>query len=370
MEMVTNNYLPLLTIVMCCKFKIIIIKFIAINYSGTTYMANSSNNTEEFYDNGGAIALKGYNYQNAVASLIAILNYERDNFILFVETKDDIEVDIEDKHFFIQVKGQHLSLSNLLTPKKNDNGIKNCIFSKNIKKNHPNASYHIVLLGLKKDQNSVIEATEPTIFSEEYLYSSEQKIKIIQKLKDIGFSEEELNHKLPQCRIYFTPFQNKQDDATKFLMGCMCDKNIKVDARGKIILNELFSLINQKAEKIIKTPEDIEKKKIDKQSLIKLFETNETYTIKEEILKELLREKVITYPEKYNISKAFIKITTFYKYEKKVLEEQIGNIDISGELKDVFNCLFCNAKNILPNINKDIIFALLIDLYIQKLGEN
>lgn len=325
---------------------------------------------EENIDNGGAIALKGFNYQNAVASLIAILNYDRDNFLLFVETKDDIEVDVEDKHFFIQVKGQHLSLSSLLNIKKNDKGIKNCIFSKNIKKNHPKASYHIVLLGLKKDQNSLIEATEATIFSEEYLYSSEQKTKIIQKLKDIGFAEEELNHKLSQCRVYFTPFQNKQDDAAKFLIGCMCDKNIKVDERGKIILNELFSLIHRKAERPIKTPEDIEKKKIDKQSLVKLFETNETYVIKEEILTELLREKVITYPEKYNIGKAFIKITSFYKYEKKVLEEQIGEIDISGELKEVFNYLFCNAKNILPNMNKDVIFAILIDLYIQKLGES
>ena len=85
---------------------------------------------KENIDNGGAIALKGFNYQNAVASLIAILNYDRDNFLLFVETKDDIEVDVEDKHFFIQVKGQHLSLSSLLNIKKNDKGIKNCIFSK------------------------------------------------------------------------------------------------------------------------------------------------------------------------------------------------------------------------------------------------
>lgn len=64
----------------------------------------------------------------------------------------------------------------------------------------------------------------------------------------------------------------------------MCDKNIKVDERGKILLNELFSVINQKAEKVIKTPEDIEKKKIDKKYLTKLFETNETYAIKEDIL--------------------------------------------------------------------------------------
>ena len=104
---------------------------------------------DEEVDNGGAIALKGFNYQNAVASLIAILNYDKDNFLLFIETKDDIEVDIEDKHVFIQVKGQSLSLTNLLSIENKNSDNKKCIFSKNIKKNHPKALYHIVLLSLK-----------------------------------------------------------------------------------------------------------------------------------------------------------------------------------------------------------------------------
>ena len=325
---------------------------------------------DEEVDNGGAIALKGFNYQNAVASLIAILNYDKDNFLLFIETKDDIEVDIEDKHVFIQVKGQSLSLTNLLSIENKNSDNKKCIFSKNIKKNHPKALYHIVLLSLKNDQKDVIEASENTVFSEEYLYSDEQQNKIIQKLKEIGFTEEELNSKLPLCRLYFTPFKNKKEDAAKFLIGCMCDKNIKVDERGKILLNELFSVINQKAEKVIKTPEDIEKKKIDKKYLTKLFETNETYAIKEDILTELYREKLITYPEKYNISREFLRIMSFYKFPKKLLDEQLESFDISGGLKEVFTELFGKAQKILHNINKSTIFALLIDLYIKKLGEN
>lgn len=150
---------------------------------------------DEEVDNGGAIALKGFNYQNAVASLIAILNYDKDNFLLFIETKDDIEVDIEDKHVFIQVKGQSLSLTNLLSIENKNSDNKKCIFSKNIKKNHPKALYHIVLLSLKNDQKDVIEASENTVFSEEYLYSDEQQNKIIQKLKEkalasISFDDE------------------------------------------------------------------------------------------------------------------------------------------------------------------------------------
>lgn len=99
----------------------------------------------------------------------------------------------EVKHVFIQVKGQSLSLTNLLSIENKNSDNKKCIFSKNIKKNHPKALYHIVLLSLKNDQKDVIEASENTVFSEEYLYSDEQQNKIIQKLKEIGFTEEELN---------------------------------------------------------------------------------------------------------------------------------------------------------------------------------
>ena len=329
------------------------------------YMNKTSSTDIDNIDNGGAIAIQGFNYQNAVASLIAILNYDKDNFLLFIETKDDIEVDLEDKHIFIQVKGQNLSLSKLLSV---DN--KKCIFSKNIQKNHINALYHIVLLGLKNDQKDVIEASENIIFSEEYSYSPEQQNKIITKLKELGFTEETLNNKLPSCRIYFTPFKNKKEDAAKYLIGCMCDKGIKVDERGKILLNELFSVINQKAEKTIKTPADINKKTIDRNFLIKLFETNETYALKEEILQELYRENVITFSEKYNITKEFIKIMSFYKFPKQQLHDKLEDFDISGNLKEDFRNLFDKAQKILPDISKNTIFAILIDLYIQKLGEN
>ena len=39
---------------------------------------------DEEVDNGGAIALKGFNYQNAVASLIAILNYDKDLSLIHI----------------------------------------------------------------------------------------------------------------------------------------------------------------------------------------------------------------------------------------------------------------------------------------------
>ncbi|WP_142236504.1 dsDNA nuclease domain-containing protein, partial [Streptococcus salivarius] len=54
-------------------------------------------------DNGGAIAQKGFNYQNHVISLTAIRNYTKNNFEIFVESDDDFEVLYDDNyHAYIQ----------------------------------------------------------------------------------------------------------------------------------------------------------------------------------------------------------------------------------------------------------------------------
>ena len=331
-------------------------------------MANSSNNTEESCDNGGAIALKGYNYQNAVACLIAIQNYHKENFLLYIEAKEDIELDIEDKHAFIQVKSQNLTLNELLkTSKKNKNS---SIFSKNISKKHPKPLYQIVLLGLKSDQNDVKKASDNIIFSDEYVYSEDQKVKIVSKLKELNFSEETINNKIPYCRLYFTPFKDNQNDGFQFLIGCMCDNNIKVDEKGKIILSELMLMINKKAEIIVKDTKDIERKTISSQYLKKLFETNIVYEQKKELIKYLLDIGVIQFADKIFIEKELVSINTIHKYSYKLLYNHLGNFDINMDTKELFEMLYIQAKKILPNEPKRTIFALLIELFFDKIGDS
>ena len=59
-------------------------------------------------DNGGAIAQKGFNYQNAVISLVAIRNYKRPNFEIFVEADEDFEVTYgDDYHAYIRTSLTH-----------------------------------------------------------------------------------------------------------------------------------------------------------------------------------------------------------------------------------------------------------------------
>lgn len=331
-------------------------------------MANKLNDTEKIYDNGGAIALKGYNYQNAVACLIAIQNYHKENFLLYIEAQEDIELDIEDKHAFIQVKSQNLTLNELLkTSKKNKNS---SIFSKNISKEHRKPLYQIVLLGLKSDQNDVKKSSDNIIFSDEYLYSEEQKVQIVSKLKEMNFSDETINKKIPYCRLYFTPFKDNQNDAFQFLIGCMCQNNIKVDESGKNILNELIRMINQKAELIVKNNEDIELKTISAHYLKTLFNTSTVYKQKKELIQYLLDKDVIQFADKIYIEKELLSINAIHKYNYKLLCDSLKDFDINTDIKELFSMLYVQAKKILPEEPKKTIFALLIELFFDKLGDN
>lgn len=67
-------------------------------------------------DNGGAVAIKGFNYQKASIILVMINNYHRDNFSVIPEAEDDFQVHVDGKNIFIQVKGEKsITLSKLIT---------------------------------------------------------------------------------------------------------------------------------------------------------------------------------------------------------------------------------------------------------------
>ena len=58
------------------------------------------------YDNGGAEAIKGFNFQKANLILLAINNYEKKDFKIYIEAEDDIVVNYNNYRAFIQVKKQ------------------------------------------------------------------------------------------------------------------------------------------------------------------------------------------------------------------------------------------------------------------------
>lgn len=87
-------------------------------------MQQTHPNTENI-DNGGANAKKGFNYQDAIATLIIITNFSKDDFCIYLECRDDIEVDLTSHKFFIQVKATKQSISNLIKKNKKKDGTYN-----------------------------------------------------------------------------------------------------------------------------------------------------------------------------------------------------------------------------------------------------
>ena len=82
---------------------------------------------------GGANAIRGFNYQKSAIALIAVLNYNKDDFELFLENQDDVEVLFKDSHTFIQIKSNKgLSIKSLVKADKRTN---QSILGKNLSKN-------------------------------------------------------------------------------------------------------------------------------------------------------------------------------------------------------------------------------------------
>ncbi|MDY8024292.1 dsDNA nuclease domain-containing protein [Paenibacillus polymyxa] len=64
-------------------------------------------------DNGGAEAIKGFNFQKTNVILLAINNFQRNNFKIYVETEDEIVVSYENYKAYIQVKKQKHTFSSI-----------------------------------------------------------------------------------------------------------------------------------------------------------------------------------------------------------------------------------------------------------------
>ncbi|MDR0950855.1 MAG: DUF4297 domain-containing protein [Candidatus Ancillula sp.] len=210
-------------------------------------------NSIDEYDNGGAIARKGFNYQDAVVSLVAIKNYTKPNFKIYVETKDDFEVEYDsDYHAYIQVKGtKKLSLAKLLASTNNNPSI----IEKNLSHGDEKSKYKIVVYDFSsKDIEEMTINQNDELFGHSYMFSSDQTNKIGNKKSD-------------SLSLVKTDFNNDSSVSRKMLIGEMQQLNISVDKKGDIILDELARIISQKSEPLIKLNSDIELKKITAQEL-------------------------------------------------------------------------------------------------------
>ncbi|HFI0817500.1 TPA: dsDNA nuclease domain-containing protein, partial [Streptococcus suis] len=205
-------------------------------------------------DNGGSIAQKGFNYQNCVVSLVAIRNYKKRNFTIYVEADEDFEVAYDDDyHAYIQVKGQkNLSLNKLLSSTNN----KPSIIEKNLSSGEKNSKYKIVVYDFnEKELNEMQEQIEgEELFENSWLLSNSQKLKVNNPRSD-------------NLSLVKTPFNNDIRFARTFLKGELVNQKISIDNKDDVILNELLQQVIQKSEKVLRTNEDKKLKEITSDEL-------------------------------------------------------------------------------------------------------
>lgn len=258
-------------------------------------------------NNGGAYAQKGFNYQNYIISLVAIRNYKKEKFTIFVESNEDFEVLYnDDYHAYIQVKGQKVSLSKLLKQTKN----KPSILEKNLTSGKENSVYKIVVYDFNEDDiDAMIERRddEEELFENSWRLNEEQKSTVKDK---IG---EHFKKRLDNFSIVNSGFKNNSYDARKYLKGEMSDQGISVDNRGDSILNELKTLIELKSEKIIQSDEDKQLKKITADDLNPILLK---VSAKNRFVKELQKFGFTSFKEE-KIKNEELKIIVDYMFIKK-----------------------------------------------------
>lgn len=211
-------------------------------------------------DNGGAVAQKGFNYQNHVISLVAIRNYSKKNFSIYVEADEDFEVTYDENyHAYIQVKGQKkLSLTKLLYR----NTKKPSIFEKHLSSGDNDSSYKIVVFEFSEEElNEMLKDDKNELFGNALKLNDKQKKKVVMSLG------EDSKLKLENFSLIKTSFKNDSIEARKYLKGELVDQKISVDGRDNIILDELSTLIKQKSEHILVTENDKQLKKITSDEL-------------------------------------------------------------------------------------------------------
>lgn len=308
------------------------------------------------FENGGANAIKGFNFQKAVITFIAIKNYDKPNFQILVEAKDDFEVKHDGYEAYIQVKSQKLSINQLL----NSNDGKS-ILEKNLSSGDMNSRFKIFVKSFaEKDLKKMIEI-DGDICNPIYSYNEKQKNTILEKLKK-SEKIKEFEDKLLSSYIYIPPFKDKLAEAIPFLLGELSLRDIDVSKkRGQMAINELFTLIDQKSEYIVKCEKDYQKKQILKKDLKEIFKLSS----KLDEFDNLLEATSYSYFVKKQIKKEQLKIMHVYGIEKRFVKQDLRNLDLLNETEEEIikkAIEKCDANSKFSNLNVNAKNAIVIEV--------
>lgn len=272
------------------------------------------------FENGGANAIKGFNFQKAAITFIAIKNLTKPGFHIFVESKDDFEVKYDGYSAYIQVKSQKLSLRKLLNSNKGKS-----ILEKNLSNGDNNSKFKVFVKSFSEvDLKNMNKIDKGDICKPLYSYSEAQQKIITDELKNSELKDN-FENKLSQSYIYISPFKDILSDAITFLLGEMAQNDIAVsNKRGHIAINELFTLIDQKSEFIVNKEADYSKKEITKNDLYEIFKLTSSL----DHFDELLEATSFSFFEKKEIKVEHLKLIHNYSNEKNAAKQQLENFDV------------------------------------------
>lgn len=213
-------------------------------------------------DNGGAVAISGFNYQNS-SIIYTILKYrENETFVIYPEAEEDFKFIVNDEIYYVQVKGEEdLSISKLKQRDKvKGKEVKNTsIIEKNILKGTVDDNHWIFLYDWNSSVgNKLAEDNSHEKFKPLLKYSKNQLKKL---KKELEIVEYEIENRITNQRIYKTFFNKDSKNSFRFLKSVLSetfDDNLNTnDATLNTINSELWTLIDQKSEKKLTNVNDV-----------------------------------------------------------------------------------------------------------------
>ncbi|WP_088816357.1 MULTISPECIES: dsDNA nuclease domain-containing protein [Listeria] len=318
------------------------------------------------FDNGGAIAIKGFNYQKASIILVIINNYYKNNFKVIPESKEDFEITFEDNHFYVQVKGtKNLSLAKLIKkPNKSSNKEEKSIVEKNLLPGNDEDKRKIFLWELIEQTKKDLVKQEGTLISPVYCFSKTQQQEIENKL---GLNEKQ-KKRLSNQKIYITPFPNDINVALTMLKGIMVEKNLFVNnERAKVVLGELALEIDQKSEIPVTNEIDIRRKEISGKYLNKVFLNLKQKELFDEVLASLTLNTIM----KKKVKKEKLGIPLLHQSLKEKLKQRVDYDVIMGKNDvEAINYIRDILSELDPQISTELSVALAIECFCELGAEN
>jgi len=281
---------------------------IAVNYKGGIDLS------EPAVDFGGVEAIKGFSYQNAVSTFILLSNYDNPSFYLVPEGNEDIDVFLSDKRYYLQIKSQSLSASNIVRPKKQEAA--SILEKLHSKKRLAGDVYKLACTDCScKDDNSGEKS--PLFSSVDDLAPILRYKLVINKAKTVNHyqcatpeQQQEIIKNYENTYVLITPFSKEVSSYHTFLYGVLVKKSIATNAvKSRNLLAIINEVITTKSTYKASNPSLYAGKMITGEHIAPLVSTNKA----EELFEQCLEDTGYETLQKYNIraSKAKIAIPLF-----------------------------------------------------------